>query len=329
MASYSTILLLSLLANGESGVHGFTDWGEAANSNFQFLEDALGEETAKTLSSSDVTLTAAEERALHIDLTGTLTTNVTVYTNDRKGFWFVSNGTSGAYTVTFSTTSGTGATVTQGRKALFYSDGTDQIKIMEGLTVGTDVQAYDTELAALAGLTSAANKLPYFTGSGTASLADLTAFARTLLDDADAAAMRTTLGVLALAGGTMTGTLAMADQKITRPQIEDYSETVNPIGSIGGGTQDIDLELGNVVTATVDTSTTTFTFSNPPASGKAGSFTLILTNGGSQTVNWPASVDWEYGGAPSLTSSGVDVLSFLTVDGGTTWYGFVGGLAFS
>lgn len=132
-----------------------------------------------------------------------------------------------------------------------------------------------------------------------------------------------------LTGGTMSGTLAMADNTISRPKLLDYGETVNAIGAIGGGTQDIDLESGNVVSATVDTSETTFTFSNPPASGTAGSFTLFLTNGGSQTVNWPASVDWAGASAPSLTSSGVDILTFVTIDAGTTWYGFAAGLDMS
>jgi len=131
---------------------------------------------------------------------------------------------------------------------------------------------------------------------------------------------------LPLAGGTMSGETIFADQLATRPVMKDYGETVNAIGSIGGGTQDIDLESGNVVTGTVDTSTTTFTFSNPPATGTSGSFTLILTNGGSQTVNWPAAVDWAGSTAPTLTTSGVDVITFTTIDAGTIWYGFAAGL---
>ena len=114
------------------------------------------------------------------------------------------------------------------------------------------------------------------------------------------------------------------DAVVARPALIDYAELVNAAGG-GGGTVDLDIALGNVQTATVDTATTTFTFSNPSATGRACSFTLILTNGGSQTVNWPASVDWAGGVAPTLTAAGIDIIEFFTIDAGTRWYGFAAG----
>ena len=64
-----------------------------------------------------------------------------------------------------------------------------------GLAIGSDVQAYDADLAAIAGLTSAADKGIQFTGSGAAAVYTLTAAGKALLDDANAAAQLVTLGV--------------------------------------------------------------------------------------------------------------------------------------
>lgn len=66
---------------------------------------------------------------------------------------------------------------------------------------------------------------------------------------------------------------------------------------------------------------TTWTFGTPPSSGLAFGFVLELTNGGAFTQTWPASVKWPNGTAPSLAASGVDVLAFITRDGGATWRG--------
>lgn len=65
-------------------------------------------------------------------------------------------------------------------------------------------QPLDTDLTAIAALTSAADKGIHATGSGTWATHDLTSFARAILDDADAATVRTTLGVVPASGAPTT-----------------------------------------------------------------------------------------------------------------------------
>ncbi len=94
-----------------------------------------------------------------------------------------------------------------------------------------------------------------------------------------------------------------------------------------GSTETIDLTNGNVHRIVLDANCT-LTFSGTAAS-VACSFTLIVVQDGtgSRTITWPASVDWPAATAPTLSTGAndVDILVFLTVDNGTTWYGFVSG----
>ena len=78
------------------------------------------------------------------------------------------------------------------------------------------------------------------------------------------------------------------------------------------------------------TENVTYTFSNPAASGRASAFVLkVIQDSSARTITWPGSVDWVAATAPTLTATnnGVDVFVFFTIDGGTTYYGFVAGQA--
>jgi autotransporter family porin len=80
------------------------------------------------------------------------------------------------------------------------------------------------------------------------------------------------------------------------------------------------------------TGTTAIYFTDAPSSG-AASVTLIVTNGGLMSgtgmTAWGGNIKWPGGIKPVLSSSGIDVVSFVTPDAGTTIYGFVGGLNFT
>jgi len=124
---------------------------------------------------------------------------------------------------------------------------------------------------------------------------------------------------------SLGGNLDAADYIIGRPVIKDYAQAVKAHGTTGGSIT-CNLEDGNIHTITLNAATT-FTFSNPPISGKAGSLTLIINQGTTAyAIKWPLSVRWDKGIAPNLSQAGVDwVLVFLTMNGGTTWRGWLFG----
>ena len=107
-----------------------------------------------------------------------------------------------------------------------------------------------------------------------------------------------------------------------------YNDTyVAPTSSSNATT--INCEAGNYFKHTL-TENTTFTFSNPPASGTGFSFVLhLIQDSSARTVTWPNSVDWASATAPTIstTSGADDFFVFATSDGGTIWYGFTAGQA--
>ena len=148
------------------------------------------------------------------------------------------------------------------------------------------------------------------------------------------------LGLIGVADIADAGSMAYQDSDevtlsggiATGVTFQDYGETVQTVAA--ATTTNIDIEDGNVVTLTQNVDVTTLNFNNPNPTGIATNLTIIRVkdnSGTTRNITWPTSVDWNKGTAPvlSTTANAVDIFTFLTVDGGTRWYGFIGGTTFA
>ena len=109
---------------------------------------------------------------------------------------------------------------------------------------------------------------------------------------------------------------------ISNGVLENYREK---LVTLSGTTTTINLSLGNVFTHALS-GNTTYSITNA-ISGQAHSFTLIITMGATiRTLSFPVSVKWQGGDIPDMTTvNKTYVLTFVTINGGTTWLGMFGG----
>ncbi len=139
-------------------------------------------------------------------------------------------------------------------------------------------------------------------------------------------------------GCTLTEQNNGADESIliafaTNPALAGYTETVDLHGSAAvGATETINVSTANVHKIILDVNCA-LTFSGAPVAGICASFTLYAVQdaSGGNTLTYPASVKWPGGVAPTLATgaNAVNVLAFSSIDGGTSWQGYVGGVNFA
>jgi len=219
-----TDVTITAAAAGDILRHNGTDWVDAVGTtHFEVAGAAAAAQAASQPLDSDLTAIAA------------LTT--TAY---GRAFLALADAAAARTALTLGTiaTQGAGAVSITGGSVtgitdLTIADGGTGASVAATALSNLGGQPLDTDLTAIAALTSAADKVPYSTGAGTWELADFTAAGRALVDDATAAAQRTTLGVSATnTPFTPVGTVAASDvqaaiAEVAAESVQTSALTVN------------------------------------------------------------------------------------------------------
>jgi hypothetical protein len=144
-----------------------------------------------------------------------------------------------------------------------------------------------------------------------------------------------------ITAGSLTTVLSnvnLQDKTLSRVELLDYFERYSDLGDFTAKATQvaINLSTAQVFRMRITVACTGLNVTNVPDNGNANAvgFTFLLVGDGTgRTMNWTigaTAVTWAGGTAPTYTSTNnkTDVYSFLTRDGGTTWFGFVGGQNF-
>lgn len=310
-------------------------FGQAPQFLFDFVSISLTGEP------SPYTLLGANLNRIAYSFGGALSSNMSIEVPATIQQYWVSNNTTGAYTLTIKVAGQTGVTIAQGASAICYCNGNDVVVAdtssfafpvsvaqggtgsttatgarvnLGGTSVGIAVFTAASQADARTAIGAGQGSVTSVTGTGTVSGISLSG-------TVTSSGNLTLGGALNLSSPPAIGGTTPAAGTFSTLLSTTMRETKTAVGIVLG-VATVDLSSGNYFTYTVSGSTV-FGVTNVPASGTAVSFILDVTNGGSSSITWWSNVKWSGGTAPTLTASGRDILGFYTYDNGTTWNGLV------